>query len=54
MLINMSVQYNRGFLPDIILLTQGYLHRGIRLNTMKKLCICSLWSLLNVFYAQKV
>ena len=44
MVINISVpvQYNGGFLPDIILLTQGYLHRGTRLNTMKKLFICSL------------
>ena len=25
-----SVQYNGGFLPDIILLTQGYYHRGIK------------------------
>ena len=31
MVINIiSVQYNGGFLPDIILLTQGYLHRDIR------------------------
>ena len=29
MVINISVQYNGGFLPDIILLTQGYLHRDI-------------------------
>ena len=29
-----SVQYNGGFLPDIILLTQGYYHWGTRLNTM--------------------
>ena len=42
MVINISVQYNGGFLPDIILLTQNYLHRDIRLNFMKKLCICSL------------
>ena len=26
MVININVQYNGGFLPDIILLTQGYLH----------------------------
>ena len=26
MVINISVQYNDGFLPDIILLTQGYYH----------------------------
>ena len=36
MVINISVQDN-GVLPDIILLTQGYLHRGNRLNTVKKL-----------------
>ena len=34
MVIIISVQYNGGFLPDIILLTQGYYHWGTRLNTM--------------------
>ena len=34
--------YNGGFLPDIILLTQCYLHRGTCLNAMKRFCICSL------------
>ena len=34
MVINISVQYNGGFLSDIILLTQGYYHWGTRLNTM--------------------
>ena len=34
MAINISVQYNDGLLPDIILLTQGYYHRGTRLDTM--------------------
>ena len=34
MAINESVQYNGGLLPDIILLTIGYYHRGTRLNTM--------------------
>ena len=34
MVINISVQYNGGLLPDIILLTQGYYQWGIRLNTM--------------------
>ena len=29
-------------LPDIILLTQCYLHRGTCLNAMKRFCICSL------------
>ena len=33
--INISVQYNGGFLLDIILLTQCYYHRGTRLNVMK-------------------
>ena len=28
MAINISVQYNGGFLPDIILLTQGYYNCG--------------------------
>ena len=32
MAINANVQYNGGFLPDIILLTQCYLHRGTCLN----------------------
>ena len=32
MAINVSVQYNGGLLPDIILLTQCYYHRGTRLN----------------------
>ena len=39
---NVSVQYNGGFLPDIILLTQCYFHRGTRLYTMKRFFICSL------------
>ena len=34
MVINISVQYNGGFLPDIILLTQGHYQWGTRLNTM--------------------
>ena len=43
MAINVSVQYNGGLLPDIILLTQCYFHRGTRLNAMKSFfCICSL------------
>ena len=33
MVINISVQHNSGFLPDIILLTRYY-HWGTRLNTM--------------------
>ena len=35
MVLNISVQYDGGFLPDIVLLTQAYPHRDIRLNTMK-------------------
>ena len=35
------VQFNGGFLPDIILLTRGYYHWGTRLNTMLGLCIYS-------------
>ena len=35
------VQYNGGFLPDIILLTQCYYLRGTRLNAMKRFCIFS-------------
>ena len=31
-----SVQYNGGLLPDIMLLTRGYYHRGTRLNAMKR------------------
>ena len=44
MAINVSVQHNGGFLPDIIiLLTQGYYHhRGTHLNAMKRFCLCSL------------
>ena len=42
MVINISVQYNGGFLPDIILLTQGYYRWGTWLNTMWWLCIYSL------------
>ena len=43
MAINVSVQYNGGLLPDIILLIQCYYHRGTRLNAMKRFCICSLY-----------
>ena len=36
MTINVNVQYNGGFLPDIILWTRCHLHRGTCLNAMKK------------------
>ena len=45
--INVSVQYNGGLLPDIVLLTQCYYHRGTRSNAMERFCICSLPSHLN-------
>ena len=49
MAINVSVQYDSGFLPGIILLTQCYYHhRGTRLNVMERFCLCSLCSHLNV------
>ena len=48
MAINVSVQYNGGLLPDIILLTQCYSHRGTRLNATKRFGLCSLSSHLNV------
>ena len=41
MAINVSVQYNGGFLPDIIFLTHGHYHRGTRLNAMKRFCFCN-------------
>ena len=41
MAINVSVQYDGGFLSDIVLLTQCYYHRGTRLNAMKRFCIFS-------------
>ena len=41
--INISVQFNGGFLPHIILLTQSYL-RGTRLNTMHGLCTYNLYN----------
>ena len=34
MVINISVHFSGGLLPDIILLTQGYYQSGTRLNTM--------------------
>ena len=48
-IINVSAQYNGGLLPDIILLTQCYYHRGTRLNAMKRFCICSLLNVLTFF-----
>ena len=42
MAINVSVQYNDGFLPDMIMLTLCYYHRGTQLNAIKMFCLCSL------------
>ena len=42
MAFNVSLQYNGGLLPDIILLTQCYYHRGTRLNAMQLFGLCSL------------
>ena len=36
MAINVCVQYDGGFLPDIILLTQCYFHRETRLNAIQE------------------
>ena len=41
-LVSLNVQYNGGFLPDVILWNQCYLHRGTCLNAMKRFCIYSL------------
>ena len=40
--IHVIVQYNGGLLPDIILLTQCYYHRGTRLNVIEMFCLCGL------------
>ena len=48
MAINVSVQNNDGLLPDIVLLTQCYYHRGTRLSAMRRFCLCSLGSHLKV------
>ena len=45
---NISVQYNGGFLLDIILLTQCYYHRGAHLNAMKRFRPYSQCSHLNI------
>ena len=43
MVINISVQYSGGLLPDIILLTQSYYQWGTRLGS-------GIYSLCNVYY----
>ena len=44
MAINVTVWYNGGFLPELILLILCYYHRGTRLSAMKRFCLCSLCS----------
>ena len=36
-----SVRYNGGPLPDIILLTHGYCHQGTRLNAMNRFVLAA-------------
>ena len=49
MAINVSVQYNSGLLPDIVLLTQCYYdNRGTCLNAMKRLYLQPMIPHLNV------
>ena len=50
MAINLSVQYDGGLLPDIILLTQGFYRRGTRLNAMKKFCLYGLCNSIIYYY----
>ena len=42
MAINVSVQYDGRLLPDIILLTQCYYHRGTRFNAIEVLSLQSM------------
>ena len=48
MVIDISVQYNGGFLPD--LLTQGYYRRGTGLNTMEWLCLIAYHLIVYYYY----
>ena len=53
MAINVGVQYYGGFLPDIVLLTLCYYHRGTRLSAMKSFCrntlLCSNLNIFTIF-----
>ena len=49
---NVSIQYNGGLLPDILLLTQCYLHRETRLKEEVLYLQPSIPP--KLFYAQKV
>ena len=42
MAFNVSVQYNCGLLPDVILVTQCNYHWGTRLNDMKRFLFSQL------------
>ena len=50
MAINVSVEYDAGFLPDMIITVDPtyllyyylLLYRGTRLNAIKRFCLCSL------------
>ena len=39
--MNASVKYNGGFLPDIILLTQRFYHRGTPFKCHEEVCLCN-------------
>ena len=50
MAIPIRIQYNGGFIPDIILLTECYYHRRTDLMSYKRFCLFSACShLINVF-----
>ena len=51
MAINVSVQYNGGLLPDIIImLTLCYYHRGTRLNAMKSIFVFPPTKRFDIFF----
>ena len=47
---SISVQYSNGLLPDIILLTQGYYHRGTRLNTAFRGLVFTAYETVHYYY----
>ena len=50
MAVNISIQYNGRLLPDIILLTQGYYHRGTRSNTMSRPFVFTAYETVYYYY----
>ena len=54
MAINVSIHYNSGLLPNIILLTQCYLHRGTRFKCHEEVLYVQPLIPPKRFYAQKV